>query len=187
MKPVMSRLRQARFALALSGVLCLGTLPAWAQARPERPAAAAAQAPQTLTFDVSPDHATIDAEGPRVIKYIVDFTPVDGGKARSLDLGKPEAPNGTISVPLAQAELSNGRYLATVRVVGQTMTTTSATVGPFQIGKERRAKSAEEQTPPPAVSSPSGPAPAAAPGPASSPTEADRRGFWKRIYSLIVG
>lgn len=191
MKLVMPRHRQAGFALALSGALCLAPVPALAQARPDRversSSATAAQEPRTLTFDVSPDHTVVDPTGPRVLKYIVEFTPLDGGKARTLDLGKPEAPDGTISIALAQAELPNGRYLATVRVVGQTLTTTSATVGPFQIGKARRAKSADEQTPPPGVTPQSGPAPAGAPAPVSSPTDAERRGFWKRIYSLIVG
>jgi hypothetical protein len=181
MKPVMAHWRQAGFiALALlAGIALLATT---AVAQP------ATREPQTLTFDVAPDHATVDADGPRVIKYIVEFLPVDGGKPRTLDLGKPEAPNGSIAVPLAEAKLPDGEYLAAVRVIGATSSTVSATVGPFQIGKPRRAKSSGGATPPPPVTAAPDRAPTPAdPPPSSSSPDAQKRRFWKRIYGVIVG
>lgn len=181
MKPVMARCRQAGFiTLALiAGLACLATT---AMAQP------ATQDPHTLTFDVAPDHAIVDAEGPRVVKYVVEFLPVDGGKARTLDLGKPEAPNGSIAVPLAEARLPDGEYLAAVRVIGASASTVSATVGPFWIGKPRRTKSPVGTTPPPAVTAAPERAPTTADTPpAPSSPDAQKRRFWKRIYGVIVG
>jgi hypothetical protein len=194
MKPVMARWRQAGFVVLGPFTLALALLavPASGQASPGgQPASARAAnapptSPQQLVFDISPDHAVVDPAGPRVIKYIVEFASLDGGKLRTLDLGKPDAPDGTITVPLAQADLPDGRYVATVRVIGSVASVTSATIGPFQIGKARRAKSGPEQTSPAPTAAPPTRAPATEPS--AAPTDdAARRGFWKRIYGLIVG
>jgi hypothetical protein len=189
MKPAMARWRQAGFPVLGLWAVSLALLPVAARAQSRSAAASSAAtpaAPQRLTFDISPDHSIVDPAGPRVLKYIVEFMPLDGGKLRTLDVGKPEAPDGTITVPLAQAELPDGRYLATVRVIGSVANATSATIGPFQIGKPRRTKSSPEQT----FQAPAASPPAHAPARETSPVpddEAARRGFWKRIYRVIVG
>jgi hypothetical protein len=180
MKPVMAHARQAGF-IALTLLAGIALLATTALAQPAK------QDPQTLTFDVAPDHAIVDPDGPRVIKYVVEFIPVDGGKARTLDLGKPEAPDGSIAVPLADAKLPDGAYLAAVRVIGATTSTVSATVGPFQIGKPRRGKPSGGPTSPPPVTAAPDRAPASADPPAPSSPDAQKRRFWKRIYGVIVG
>lgn len=146
------------------------------------------QDPQTLTFDVSPDHAIVDPDGPRVIKYVVEFMPIDGGKPRTLDLGKPEATAGSIAVPLAQAKLPDGEYLAAVRVIGATFSSVSATIGPFRIGKARRSKAPAAVPTAPPKADPDRPPPVNTDTPpAPSSPDATKRRFWKRIYSVIVG
>lgn len=145
------------------------------------------QDPAALTFEVSPDHDAVDANGPRVLKYLIDFSPLDGlGTARTVDIGKPtpEA-GGVIRVPLAPLKLAPGRYLAQVRVQGQTTTVVSGSVGPFQLGKPKVRPPAEA----PAVVAPAHhpPMEAAEPAPAESGASGRKPGFWRRLYGLIVG
>jgi hypothetical protein len=156
------------------------------------------QDPVSLTFEVSPDHEAVDPSGPRVIKYLIEFSPIDNlGKPKTVDLGKPPAPDGVIVVPLATVGLSPGRYVAQARVVGPTTTAVSGTVGPFQLGKPKPHRSAPESTaapaPPPAPAAPNSAAPAGSgdqtpPGqPRKEDSDPKRRGFWQRLYGLIVG
>jgi hypothetical protein len=180
MKPVMTHWRQAGI-IASATIVGIALLAGGAMAQPAK------QDPQTLTFDVGPDHAIVDADGPRVIKYVVEFMPLDGGKPRTLDLGKPEAAAGSIAVPLADAKLPDGEYLAAVRVIGATTSTVSATVGPFRIGKARRSRSPAATPPSPVATDPDrAPAKSDTP-PAPSSPDATKRSFWKRIYGVIVG
>src|SRR5262245_17705218 len=75
------------------------------------------QDPPALAFEVSPDHEAVDANGPRVLKYLIDFLPVDGlGTSKTVDIGKPSPQDGVIHVPLAPLKLAPGRYIAQVRV-----------------------------------------------------------------------
>jgi hypothetical protein len=148
------------------------------------------QDPAALTFEVSPDHDAQDAGGPRVVKYLIDFSPIDGqGTAKTVDLGKPAAPGGVIRVPLAPLQLAPGRYMAHVRVQGQTTTVVSSSVGPFQLGKpsrrerEARAGARPAPPPPPTAASPADPEAPAAEGSG----RARKVGFWRRLYGAIVG
>jgi hypothetical protein len=163
------------------------------------------QDPTTLTFNASVDHDASDASGPRVVKYLIEFSPVDSlGKAKTVDLGKPVPENGQIVVPLASLGLAPGRYVAQARVVGPTSSAVSGVVGPFQLGKPKpnkgSAASAKAAAPPapPKPAAPAGPAPNSAaptgsgdqpaPGdPKREDTDPKRRGFWQRLYGLIVG
>ena len=100
------------------------------------------QDPPALTFEVSPDHDAQDGGGPRVVKYLIDFSPIDGlGTAKTVDLGKPAPQAGVIQVPLAPLKLAPGRYMAQVRVQGQTTTVVSiiATVSDAQSESPRLA------------------------------------------------
>ena len=148
------------------------------------------QDPAALTFEVSPDHDAQDAGGPRVVKYLIDFSPIEGqGTAKTVDLGKPAAQDGVIRVPLAPLQLAPGRYLAQVRVQGQTTTVVSGAVGPFQVGKptrrerEAHAGARPAPPPPPTAAPPADPEPPAADGSG----RARKVGFWRRLYGAIVG
>lgn len=145
------------------------------------------QDPATLTFEASPDHDAVDEHGPRVLKYLIEFSPVEGlGTAKTVDLGKPVPQAGVISVALAPLKLAPGRYLAQVRVQGQQTTAVSGSVGPFQVGKPklREADQAAPVSPPPgAASGHTHEAPAATEG----RTEGHKGGFWRRLYGLLVG
>jgi hypothetical protein len=162
------------------------------------------QDPPALTFEVSPDHDAVDANGPRVLKYLIEFSPIDGlGTAKTVDIGKPAAEAGVIKVPLAPLGLSAGRYLAQVRVDGPITSTVSSTAGPFQLGKPKSRPAPEAETAPAAHHHPAQPPVSGAPnsaGPTGSgdtpPADAPRtddgaaarkRGFWRRLYGLIVG
>jgi hypothetical protein len=139
------------------------------------------QDPPALAFEVSPDHDATDANGPRVLKYLIDFLPVDGlGTAKTVDIGKPVPEHGEIRVPLPPLKLAPGRYIAQVRVQGQTMIAAGGSVGPFQIGKPKPRRAEE----PEAGHGPDHAAPASAPE-ASSPGR--KGGFWRRLYGLVVG
>jgi hypothetical protein len=146
-----------------------------AQSKPED-AAGIPRNPTALSFGVSPDHEAPADSGRQILKYIIDFVPVEGmGKAREVDLGKPPAPDGIITVSLAPIKLSPGRYLASVRAISSRGSSVSETVGPFQIGNPKRSAPRVDTAPPPA----------------SAPEEEERprgkRGFWKRMYDAIVG
>jgi hypothetical protein len=162
------------------------------------------QDPPALTFDVSPDHEAVDANGPRVLKYLIEFSPIDGvGTAKTVDIGKPAAQAGVISVRLAPLGLAPGRYLAQVRVVGPTTSTVSATAGPFQLGKPKPRADAQEPEAGAAAPSPhhqTASSPTASPVPSGSgeksspdaPQSDDsastrKPGFWRRLYGLVVG
>ena len=150
--------------------------------------------PTALTFDPSPDHDAADANGPRVLKYLIDFSPVEGlGTAKTVDIGKPTPQAGVIQVPLAPLGLAPGRYMAQVRVLGPTSSSISATVGPFQLGKPKAREPDPAAAPAPA---PPPPPPAAAEPPPTNPeaakppdgnTGGKKPGFWRRLYGLIVG
>jgi hypothetical protein len=90
--------------------------------------------PIAIAFEASVDHDAEDADGPKLLKYVIDFVPAGGalGKTHTLDLGKPKPVNGAISVPLTKVLLP-GRYLAHVRSVGRGLQMTTVTVGPFVI------------------------------------------------------
>jgi hypothetical protein len=200
MSSVMTALRLAGLTLLAALLTTRGLAQTSAPQPPPPPSIP--QDPVSLTFDVSQDHDAVDASGPRVLKYLIEFSPIDNlGKPKTVDLGKPAAPDGVIVVTLATVGLAPGRYVAQARVVGPTTTATSGVVGPFQLGKPKVNKgSAPSRTaaaPPP---NPSAPAPAAAPAPtAPAPTgsgdqtpkreETDpkKRGFWQKLYGLIVG
>lgn len=161
--------------------LVFGAVTAAAAAAQATPADAARipQNPAAISFGVSPDHDAPADSGRQILKYIVDFVPVEGmGKAREVDLGKPPAPDGVITVTLAPIKLAPGRYLASVRAVSPRGSSVSETVGPFQIGTPKR------QTPQ-VETRPASPPPA----PAADDTQRPpgKRGFWKRIYDSIVG
>jgi len=148
------------------------------------------QDPPALTFEVSPDHDAQDGGGPRVVKYLIDFSPIDGlGTAKTVDLGKPAPQAGVIQVPLAPLKLAPGRYMAQVRVQGQTTTVVSGAVGPFQLGKptprDPDARAGARPAPAPAPTA----TPAADPGAHAADSGAGGRkaGFWRRLYGLIVG
>jgi hypothetical protein len=145
------------------------------------------QDPATLTFEVSPDHDAVDEHGPRVLKYLIEFSPIEGlGTAKTVDLGKPVPQAGVISVALAPLKLTPGRYLAQVRVQGQRTTVVSGSVGPFQVGKPKRREAEEAPRPSPSGDAASGhghEAPAANDG----RTEGHKGGFWRRLYGLLVG
>lgn len=133
--------------------------------------------PAALTFGVSPDHEAPADSGRQIQKYIVDFLPVEGmGKARQVDLGKPEAADGVITVRLAEIKLSPGRYLASVRAISARGSSVSETVGPFQIGNPKNSPPRVDTGPPPP-----------SPAPEEDQRPRGKRGFWKRMYDAIVG
>jgi hypothetical protein len=90
--------------------------------------------PIAIAFDVSLDHDTEDALGPKLLKYVIDFVPPAGapGKSQTLDLGKPKPVDGAISVSLIKV-LVPGTYNAHVRAIGRGLRTSTVTVGPFVI------------------------------------------------------
>jgi hypothetical protein len=90
--------------------------------------------PIAIAFEVSVDHDTTDAAGPKLLKYLIDFVPSEGapGKSHTLDLGKPKPVDGSISVPLTKV-LVPGTYVAHVRAVGRGLQMNTVTVGPFVI------------------------------------------------------
>jgi hypothetical protein len=157
--------------------------------------------PTALTFTPSPDHDAVDADGPRVLKYLIDFSPIEGlGTAKTVDIGKPVPQAGVIQVALAPLGLVPGRYMARVRVLGPTSSSVSAMVGPFQLGKPkaREPDTAGAPAPPPAAAPPPASPPATTEGsapsnpdannPADAPNPNGRKpGFWRRLYGLIAG
>ncbi len=198
------------FVLLAASSHALATTGALAPPLPLPPAQASRipQDPPALTFEVSPDHDAVDANGPRVLKYLIEFSPIDGlGTAKTVDIGKPAAEGGVIKVALAPLRLSAGRYLAQVRVVGPITSTVSSTAGPFQLGKPKsrpaaEAEAAAEDAPaahhhpaqPPVSAAPNSAAPTGSgdTSPADAPKTDDgaaarKRGFWRRLYGLIVG
>jgi hypothetical protein len=185
-------------------VLMVASAPAFAgpaatpQAEVSRPSSRMPRDPSALTFNPSPDHDAVDDNGPRVLKYLIDFSPVEGlGTAKTVDIGKPAPQGGVISVPLAPLGLAPGRYLAQVRVLGPTSSAVSATVGPFQLGKPKArepeaapapaptaAPSAAPPPPPPADGAPPNPD---TPKPSDTNQSGRKGGFWRRLYEKIVG
>jgi hypothetical protein len=146
------------------------------------------QDPATLSFEVSPDHDAVDAHGPRVLKYLIDFSPIDGlGTAKTVDLGKPVPEAGVISVPLAPLNLAPGRYIAQVRVQGQGTTVVSGSVGPFQLGKPKQRKAEESASASPQARAASGHDDHEAPPADDGSTRGHKGGFWRRLYGLLVG
>jgi hypothetical protein len=168
------------FGLAAITLMCvaLTAAPAAAQSKPADTAKIPVN-PTALSFGVSPDHEAPADSGRQILKYIVDFVPIEGmGKAQAVDLGKPPAPDGIITVSLASIKLSPGRYLASVRAISPRGSSVSETVGPFQIGSPKRSA-------PPANTGPA--PPPAAPAPVEDQRPRGKRGFWKRMYDAIVG
>ncbi len=153
MIPVMASWR----LFVLTVVTVLGTVTGWTGAAAQD----LPRDPKQLTFEASPDHDRTDAAGPIVRKYLVEFATHENGPAvKMIDLGKPDAPGGVITVPLAGAALPDGRYFARVRAVGATTSTVSAAVGPFLIG---------EGPPKPGKKKPAANTPTAAATPAAKP------------------
>jgi hypothetical protein len=183
-------------------LLMVASAPALAQADAPRPSSRMPRDPTALTFSPSPDHDAVDVDGPRVLKYLIDFSPIEGlGTAKTVDIGKPTPQAGVIQVPLATLGLAPGRYMAQIRVLGQTASSVSALVGPFQLGKPKAREPEAAAAPPPAAAAPAA-APAAVLAPAAegappnpdankppdAPANGGRKpGFWKRLYGLIVG
>jgi hypothetical protein len=151
------------------------------------------QDPAALTFDASPDHDAVDANGPRVLKYLIDFSPIEGlGTAKTVDIGKPAPQAGTIRVPLATLGLEPGRYMAQVRVLGPTTSAVSGVVGPFQLGEPKAPPIEPSEDPNAQQAPPPAPAAAEAPNPDLGKTDGNaadgkKKGFWRRLYGLIVG
>jgi hypothetical protein len=189
-----------------------------ATAQPTTPASATASStaaeppvdPIAIAFDASVDHDAEDAAGPKLLKYVIDFVPVAGepGKAHTLDLGKPKAVDGAISVSLSKV-LMPGTYNAHVRAIGRGLRTSTVTVGPFvitektgktktEIDKELTApdkpqdKRTRKPKEPPRTEAESS-APPAAPPPAPPDASKDdtkparKGGFWKKFYEKVVG
>jgi len=182
-------------------VLMVASAPAFAgpaatpQADSGRQSSRMPRDPTALTFSPSPDHDAVDDNGPRVLKYLIDFSPVEGvGTAKTVDIGKPVPQGGVISVPLAPLGLAPGRYMAQVRVLGSTSSAVSGTVGPFQLGKPK-AREPEAATAPAPAAAPQPPPPAtdsAPPNPDTSKSPDNshggrKPGFWRRLYEMIVG
>jgi hypothetical protein len=168
--------------------------------------------PLAIAFDVSPDHDAVDAAGPKLVKYVIDFVPPAGapGKTYTLDLGKPKPVEGAISVPLNKV-LEPGTYMAHVRAIGRGLYTTTVTVGPFviteKIGKtkadidkelrapdkpqpqDKRTKKPKEPQPkePPQTQPPAAPPQTESGNEGKDSPKPTKKGFWKKAYEKVVG
>lgn len=146
--------------------------------------------PAAIAFDASADHDAEDSNGPKLLKYVIEFVPLVGaeGTAYTLDLGKPKPVQGQITVRLAKVLLP-GTYLAHVRATGRGVKSAATTTGPFVITEKtgrtkaefdkemRERKQSEEQDGKNKKPKP----------PRDSADPPAKGGFWKKFYEKVVG
>jgi hypothetical protein len=121
------------YALRASAVDNAGASSTSAQVQVQIVAAAPQRASITLSFDPSPDHATL------VTGYLLEIrkggAPVSAAPLVSASLGKPAVVNGAISVNIDSwlAGLSSGAYYVVVKAVGTAGTSSGAASGTFTL------------------------------------------------------
>jgi regulation of enolase protein 1 (concanavalin A-like superfamily) len=121
------------YALRASAVDNAGASSTSAQVQVQIVAAAPQRASITLSFDPSPDHATL------VTGYLLEIrkggAPVSAAPLVSASLGKPAVVKGTISVNIDSwlAGLSSGAYYVVVKAVGTAGTSSGAASGTFTL------------------------------------------------------